>query len=210
MTKKRAKIFLLVLFAVYFGAVFLRVDFFPLSWVPMYGQRQTGEHVHIVIGDKAARAKSGFLAERADGERINITRKDLNIPSTHFRRLFHQRAYNRGPPQHRREREKLMPFNKWWYETFVGPDPLLTHNYPIELLDSVNKTLGYGANDPKRIVRLEARVKVASYSKQELAAGAIADPKTQTAIAIITPDQAKVVSEDGTEIRDLDNANFAE
>lgn len=210
MTKKRVKIFLLVLFTVYFGAVFLRVDFFPLSWVPMYGQRQVGEHVHIVIGDRAARAKTGFLAERADGERINITRHDLNVPSTHFRRFFHQRAYNRGPPQHRREREQLMPFNKWWYETLIGPDPLLTHNYALELLDSVNKTLGYGPNDPKRIVRLEARVKVATYSKEELAAGEIADPHAKTAIAIITPTQAKIVSEDGTEIKDLDNASFAE
>lgn len=210
MTKKQVKVFLLALFAVYFGAVFLRVDYFPLSWVPMYGQRHSGEQVHIVIGDKAARAKTGFLAERANGERTNITRHDLNVPSTHFRRFFHQRAYNRGPPQHRRERENLMPFNKWWYETLIGPDPLLTHNYALELLDSVNKTLGYGANDPMRIVRLEAKVKVATYSKEELAAGEIADPHAKTAIAIITPQDAKVVAEDGTEIRDLDNANFAE
>lgn len=103
-----------------------------------------------------------------------------------------------------------MPFNKWWYETLVGPDPLLTHNYALELLDSVNKTLGYGPDDPKRIVRLEARVKVATYSKQELAAGEIADPHAKTAVAIITPTEAKVVSEDGTEIKDLDNASFAE
>ena len=188
----------------------MRVLRFSIGIGPTIWKRQVGEHVHIVIGDKAARAKTGFIAERADGERLNITRHDLNVPSTHFRRFFHQRAYDRGPPQHRREREQLMPFNKWWYETLIGPDPLLTHNYALELLESVNKTLGYGPNDPKRIVRLEARVKVATYSKEELAAGDIADPHAKTAIAIITPTQAKIVSEDGTEIKDLDNASFAE
>ena len=36
-TKQSAKRFLALYFLIFFGAIFLRVDYFPFSWVPMYG-----------------------------------------------------------------------------------------------------------------------------------------------------------------------------
>src|SRR4029434_10322761 len=97
--------------------------------------------------------KEGFVAIRANGERTRVSARHLNIPNANFRRLFTQRAFNHGPPQHRRERAALNSFNRWWYETLVGPDPTLNPNYSATLLASVNRTLDHGPDDPARIVQ---------------------------------------------------------
>jgi hypothetical protein len=110
----------------------------------------------------------------------------LNIPHANFRRLYMQRAFNSGPPQHLRERLALMPFNRWWYEKLVGPDPLLGANYPAQLLRSINRTLGFGADDPRRIVWLEARLGLATFSQARLDAGDLSMPQVRQATAQVT------------------------
>ncbi|MBA2466092.1 MAG: hypothetical protein H0V46_00610 [Sphingomonas sp.] len=185
MSKSGVKRFLALFFLILYGAVFLRIDYFPLSWVPMYGQRGHSEKLTVKFGDKAAR-KRGFEAQRANGERLYISPDDLNIPSANFRRLYNQRAFNTGPPQDRRERAALMSFNRWWYETFVGPDPRLSANYSGQLLDSVNKTFGYGPTDPRRIARLRASIDFATYSRQHVDAGDLSRPVVEPAMVTIT------------------------
>ena len=103
MTRVQTKRFLAVFFAIYFGAVFLRIDYFPLSWVPMYGLHKPRAELTVGVGDLAIRTE-GFAAIRANGERTRISARDLNVPSANFRRLYSQRAFNNGPPQHDRER----------------------------------------------------------------------------------------------------------
>ena len=185
MTKTGVKRFLALFFAILYGAIFLRIDYFPLSWVPMYGHRVVSEQLTVKFGDKSARDR-GFAAQRANGERLFISPDDLNVPSANFRRLYNQRAFNQGPPQDLREREALMSFNRWWYETFVGPDPRLSPNYAGQLLDSVNKTFGYGPGDPQRITRLEATLDFATYQRPQLDAGDLSRPVVERATAIIT------------------------
>jgi hypothetical protein len=185
MTQRRARQFLVVFFLITFGAVFLRVDYFPLSWVPMYGRRDTAAEKTYYIGDLERRT-AGLEAQRANGERLFVNRKLLNIPQANFRRLYMQRAFNSGPPQHVRERLALMPFNRWWYETLVGPDPLLGANYPAQLLRSINATLGHGADDPRRVVRLEAHVDLATFSRASLNAGDLSIPQVRHATAQVT------------------------
>ena len=176
MTQRGVRLFLGIYFLITFGAVFLRVDYFPLSWVPMYGQRAPAGEKTFIIGD-LERRKFGFGARRADGERVFISAKTLNIPSANFRRLYMQRAFNRGPPQHRRERLELTPFNRWWYESLASSDPLLDANYPARLVRSINQTLGLGPDDSRRIVWLEAHVTQAIFSQADLDTGDLSKPQ---------------------------------
>jgi hypothetical protein len=97
-SKTSVKRFLALYFLILFGAIFLRVDYFPLSWVPMYGYREIGPQLTVKFGDKSGR-KRGFFAQRANGETLYISAEDLNVPNANFRRLYHQRAYNNAPPQ---------------------------------------------------------------------------------------------------------------
>lgn len=184
-SKTSAKRFLALYFLVFFGAIFLRVDYFPLSWVPMYGYHVDGPNVTVAIGDQGER-KRGFAARRANGEMLYISAEDLGIPNANFRRLYHQRAFNNGPPQDDRERAALMPFNRWWYETLVGPDPRLDRRYAEQLLVSVNRTFGYGPRDPRRIVRLEASLNFASFEHPDVAVGNLSRPTIQRRTAVIT------------------------
>ena len=185
MSKQSVKRFLALYFLVFFGAIFLRIDYFPFSWVPMYGYHVAGESVTVGIGDKSERER-GFRAHRANGERLYISADDLNVPNANFRRLYHQRAFNNGPPQDDRERAALIAFNRWWYETLVGPDPRLDRRYHLQLLDSVNRTFGYRPGDPQRIVRLEAPLLFATFDRDSVASGDLSKPFVERRTAIIT------------------------
>jgi hypothetical protein len=187
MTRAGVKRFLALYFLVLFGAVFLRVDYFPLSWVPMYSLHRVQPVVEIPFGDEAVRDR-GFLARRADGEWLYLSAGDLNVPDANFRRLYHQRAFNQGPPQDNRERYRLSAFNRWWYEALVGPDPLSFRDYPRDLLDSVNATLGHGPGDPRRIVRLQARLDFVRFGQEALRRGELEGAKRERRTVVVTPD----------------------
>ena len=184
-SKQSAKRFLALYFLIFFGAIFLRIDYFPLSWVPMYGFHRAKPNVTVTIGDLDER-KRGFAAWRANGEHLYISAEDLGVPNANFRRLYHQRAFNSGPPQDKRERAGLMRFNRWWYETFVGPDPMLDRRYAEQLLTSVNRTFGYGPQDPRRIVRLEAGLNKATFTRADVDEGNLSRPTVERRTAIIT------------------------
>lgn len=188
-SKRSAKRFLALYFLIFFGAIVLRVDYFPFSWVPMYGYHQTKPNVTVTVGDLNQRRR-GFAAWRADGGQLYISAEDLGVPNANFRRLYHQRAFNNAPPQDDRERAALAPFNRWWYETLVGPDPRLNKRYADQLLVSVNRTFDYGPKDPRRIVRLEATVTRASFTHEDVAVGNLSRPTVQQRTAIITEDGA--------------------
>ena len=126
------------------------------------------------FGDKSDRERA-FSRNGTMGRRSYIRRRS-QCPTPISSRLYLQRAYNTGPPQDDRERAALMSFNRWWYETFIGPDPRLNRNYSGQLLSSVNKTFGYGRSDPRRIVRLEANLDFATFERGKLDRG---DPPTR-------------------------------
>jgi hypothetical protein len=184
MTKAGVKRFLALYFLILFGAVILRIDWFPLSWVPMYGLHRDLPVVARPLGSLEARGR-GFIAERANGERLTISARDLNVPDTNFRRLYTQRAFNWGPPQDNRERYRLAPFNRWWYETLVGPDPLIGADYPRQLLASINRTFGYAADDPRRIARMQAQLDFALFERDHLRRGDISAPKIDHRVALV-------------------------
>jgi hypothetical protein len=90
-----------------------------------------------------------------------------------------------------------MPFNRWWDETLVGPDPMLGANYPARLLHSINRTLGHAADDPRRIVRLQAHVDLVTFSQAMLDAGDLSMPKVRHATAQVTEAET-ILTIDGT------------
>lgn len=192
MTKAKAKFFLIGYFAVFFGAVLLRIDYFPLSWVPMYGFREESEFVTVAVGD-LKRRDLGFSAVRANGETLFLSRRDLNMPPANFRRLYQERAFGEGPPQHRRERAALIAFNRWWYDTLIGDDPARNADYPRDILNSVNRTLKLEAGDPRRIVQLESHLDFATFTRAHLDAGDLGDPMRERRIAIITADGTRLI-----------------
>ena len=185
MTRSGARRFLILYFAIFFGAVLLRVDYFPLSWVPMYGFREEHPTLTVAVGD-LDRREAGFDALRADGERLTLSQRDLNMPPANFRRLYQERAFGEGPPQHQRERSGLSTINRWWYETFVGEDPALHPDYPGHILKSANATLGLGPADPRRIVELRAHLDFATYTRHDLDAGTLLHPKREHVVAVIS------------------------
>ena len=187
MNKRQVKWLIAGYFAVFFGAVFLRIDYFPLSWVPMYSAREAKTEITVVV-DNLDRRELGFAATRANGERTFLSRRDLNVPPANFRRLYQQRAFGSGPPQHGRERLALSAFNEWWYETLVGPDPALSANYQRDLINSINRTFGYGSDDPRRFVRLEVNLDFATYSQDRLKRGDLDRPQLERRTAIVTPE----------------------
>jgi hypothetical protein len=197
MSQRSVKRFLAVYFLILYGAVFLRIDYFPLSWVPMYGYRDARPTLVVSVGNQDLRSR-GFAAQRANGERLFISARDLNIPNANFRRLYHQRAFNNGPPQDDRERHALSSFNRWWYETLVGPDPRLNANYPADLLESVNRTFGYGRNDPRRIVRLESHLDFATFEQDKLDRGDLSKPLIERRVAVITEQGTHMITPRGT------------
>lgn len=170
MSKRTATWTVIAYFAIFFGAVFLRVDYYPFTWVPMYGERETTPVLNVKVGGLDKRGQ-GFRATLADGQVVYINRKDLNLPAANFRRLYNERMFAEGPPQHRRERRALNTFNNWWYETLVGPWSIHEAMYPQQVLDSVNRTLRRGPSDPTRVVQLQAEIGQISLTRGQRSSG---------------------------------------
>jgi len=192
MTRGGARLFIIGFFAIFFGAILLRVDYFPLSWVPMYGFREESDRLTVAVGDLDRRDR-GFAALRANGERTYLSRRDLNIPPANFRRLYQERAFGEGPPQHTRERARLIAFNRWWYETLIGPDPAIGQDYPGDILRSANATFGYGPNDPRRFVQLEAHLDFATFTRQQLDSGDLTTPFRERRQVVIGDAETRVI-----------------
>jgi hypothetical protein len=174
-------------FALFFGAVFLRVDYYPFTWVPMYGERETTPELNVKIGGLDKRGK-GFRATLADGRVVYINRKDLNMPAANFRRLYNERMFGEGPPQHRRERRALNTFNNWWYETLVGPWSIQEAMYPRQVLDSVNRTLGRGPSDPDRVVKIQAEIGQISLTREHRSSGDLGALSQVDLVSTVTPE----------------------
>ena len=180
-------------FAVFFGAVFLRVDYFPLTWVPMYGERPPGA-LEVTIGDLAERDR-GFRATLADGSVEYVNRRALNMPPANFRRLYSERMFGEGPPQHGRERSNLSGFNQWWYERLVGPPDPSRSRYQQQVLHSVNETLGRRPGDPDYVVQLEARVGRITIARDLLDAGAFHGLAQTSLRSVATAEGVVIVTE---------------
>lgn len=186
-TKRGALGLMLGFFAVTYGAVLLRVDYFPLTWVPMYGQRGMAPVLDVTVGIPEARER-GLVATRADGRIEYLRAKALGVPPANFRRLYSERMFGEGPPQHARERLELAAVNRWWYDRLIGPQGLHPGLYQNQLLDSVNRMLNRRSGTAGEIVALRATVGRISLSRAQRDRGefSVLDHDTLTATATRT------------------------
>ncbi len=151
------------------GAVFFRVDTFPLTWVPMYSQYLGVDVVSVPVGDKA-KLRNGFQVTTAAGETEFVGPKDLNVPNAAFRRLYTERAFGKGPPKHLRERERLNPLSDAVFNLFYA-DPRTNIDWHSRLLDMMNKTLGREPGDANYIVKAVATYEFTNISREVRRAG---------------------------------------
>lgn len=184
MSRSSINIFLAIFFAVTIGAVIVRVDYFPLTWVPMYSVYEVKENVKITIGDKE-RIKRGFEVTRKNGETDFISAKDLNIPRSRLRKIYQQRAFGNGPPKYSRERLNLNPVSTWLYDELIGEDPRNIEWGP-RILASLNGTFGLTPEDPDFIVEAVAVRKRGKIGRDLLLSGELTKMDVSEQKAVLT------------------------
>lgn len=158
--------FLLVYFLITWTAVLVRVDRFPLTWGPMYSEFTPSNTISVRVFDKALTAR-GLLVTHRDGSTSSISKDDLNIPKGHFRRLYYQRMFGRGPAKHSQGNSSLSAFNRW-LRGLDKDEPNFSVEWDWRILWSLNRTLGHEPPDPKFIVRVEAHYEKRLYHKEDL------------------------------------------
>lgn len=197
---KRAVVWVLSgYFVVVFGAILLRVDYYPFTWVPMYGHRDTSPILLARVGDLDKRG-DGFRATLADGTVRYINRRDLNMPPPNFRRLYDERMFGEGPPQFRRERLELSAFNRWWYDKLIGPLDIPDGMYQEQVLDSMNLTLGKKPGDPDYFVQIEAETGQIALTQEQRRSGKFSALQEIDLVSTVTHDGVRIAPL-ATEIR---------
>jgi len=184
MSKSATTKLLIAFHAVVFGAIFLRIDTFPMTWVPMYSQFHGIEDLTVIVGDMP-RMKRGYEVTMASGETGYVGPRALNVPNANFRRIYYERSFGIGPPKHRRERAALNPFSDWLFNQFY-PDPATNVDWEARVMATLNRTLELEPGDPGYIVKAEAVSDFATFTREQRRRGELSNFETTTQRAILT------------------------
>ncbi len=167
MSRSAVNRFLLIYFLTVCGAVVFRIDYFPLTWAPMYSVYEPKQQFRVRVLSKK-QIRRGFRVTHRDGSGGSIGPRELNIPFGNMRRLYAQRAFGKAPPKHEQANAALSAANRW----IRGLDDEDSAYEPVEwdwrLFSSVNKTLGHAPDDPGFITRIESSTEVAYFSRPDL------------------------------------------
>ena len=167
MTKTSVNYLLAIYFLLVWTAMAVRVEYFPLTWAPMYSLFLPGDTISSEIND-ARRQAQGLRITHRDGATGYIRRSDLNIPERHFRRLYFKRMFAFGPEKESVMNRSLGAFNRWLWD-IDDEDLTATDQWDWRILRSLNRTLGHTPNDPQFIIRVEADRAHVRYRKADLA-----------------------------------------
>lgn len=150
-------------------AVVLRIDRFPLTWVPMYSvYRSEDEFVYkVTYHDKTWLWEKGWLATRRDGTTEWLSRRAANLPHRTMRRLYYQRTRGGAPPRYRHTNHDANTLDRWLWGLEPG-EPYVEIDWQRRLLVAVNKTWGRRPSDPDFIVSLEARAERFVFDRESL------------------------------------------
>ena len=184
MSKSDTTKLLIAFFVVVFGAVFLRIDTFPLTWVPMYSMFHGTEDLTVIVGDMP-RMKRGYEVTLASGETGYVGPKELNLPNGKFRRIYYERSFGVGPPKHRRERVALHPFTNWLFDQF-HPDPATSIDWEARVMATLNRSLKREPGNPDYIVKAVAVSDFAIFTREQRRRGEIANFEAITRRAVLT------------------------
>ncbi|MDA1121911.1 MAG: hypothetical protein O2887_15720 [Bacteroidetes bacterium] len=142
MTKNKVSI-IIILYLIYLTIpVIFRLDYFPMTWAPMYSAVKASDNYVISTLDLENVRNEGFIAKHQDGSMSNITYKDLNVPFRSFWQIYSQRTYGFGPQVHRFAVNEHGPYN------------YIERDWETKLFSTINKTLGYDQTNPKYVVEL--------------------------------------------------------
>ena len=182
-SKRTITIILVGYLTIIWAAVIFRIDYFPLTWVPMYSSYYPDDTITAKVWDKD-RISRGLLVTHRDGSTSYLSHKDLNIPKPNFRRLYYQRMFGSGPPKHRQGDRNLSQLNRLIRGLEEGES-----NYSVDwewrMFWSLNKTLGYEPPDPRFVVKAEALYQIRMYRKDDLVKQDVSKVRTETMEASI-------------------------
>jgi len=158
---------LLVLYwIVVWAAVIFRIDYFPLTWVPMYSVYAPSDTISAKVWDKD-QYKKGLKVTHRDGSISYVSYKDLNIPKPNFRRLYYSRIFGTAPPKHKQGNTELGPLNRWIRGLDKG-ELYFSVDWEWRMFWTINKTLGHEPPDPQFIIRMETQHQKRIYRKADL------------------------------------------
>lgn len=189
MTKSATNKLLIAFHAVVLGAIFLRIDYFPLTWVPMYSQFHGIEDLTLPVGDMP-RMKRGYLVTTASGTTGFVGPKELNMPNANFRRIYYERSYGVGPPKYRRERASLNPLSNWLYDQLY-PDPAIYIDWEARVMDTLNRSLELKRGDAGYIVRAEVVSDFATFTREQRRQGQLDNYKMTRRNAVLTAENLR-------------------
>jgi hypothetical protein len=175
---------LVVYLGVIWAAALLRVDHFPLTWAPMYSVYTPSATIDVTVWHPDALTK-GLAITRRDGSTGYLARRDLTIPTAHFRRLYYQRMFNDGPAKEAQATKGLGDFNRGVRRLAPWLLPPAV-DWEWQILWSLNRTLGHQPSEPRFIVRVESVDHVRVYSVADLRRRGLASVRTETRRATIS------------------------
>ncbi len=178
MTRQTVNRILVVYLLVVWTAVAVRCDRFPLTWVPMYSTYTPIEKIPVVVIDRE-KMERGILVTHRDGSQRYVTAKELNIPKTHFWRLYYQRMFGAPPAKHTQGNMNLGTVNRW-IRGLGKNEPNFSADWDWRILRSFNKTLGYEPSDPTFIVLAEVESEIVHYQKKDLLKKDVSKPERMT------------------------------
>ena len=108
-----------------------------------------------MLKDKKRLRKVGWLATRRDGSTINISQRDVNVPTRNMWRLYFQRSFNNAAPKYGQMNHHGGTWDRIIWGLEPG-EPWLEYDWARRLLVSINKTFEVEPDDAEFIVVLEA------------------------------------------------------
>lgn len=166
MSKRTITLILVAYLTIIWAAVIFRIDYFPLTWVPMYSVYEPRETISVKVWDKD-KYRKGLKVTYRDGSTGYVSYKDLNIPKPNFRRLYYSRMFGTAPPKHKQGNIELGTLNQW-VRGLEEDEPRFEVNWEWRMFWTLNKTLGHEPSDPKFIIRIEADHQKRVYRKKDL------------------------------------------
>jgi hypothetical protein len=183
-SRKSTTAFLLVFFSATLAAVVFRFDTWPLTWVPMYSDYESGADITLQVWNREELGR-GFLVTTQDGRTEYVNYKRLNIPRTKFIRLYYERIYGIPPAKEIKYQLGLSKMNRRLRE-LVGVYPATVTPWNLRILYALNKSLGREPGRPDFIVTVEASALERRFSIRHLNAGGGVRPpeRRSTATAV--------------------------
>ena len=186
--KRTITLILVAYLTVIWVAVIFRIDYFPLTWVPMYSGYKPRETISVKVFDKDKEQK-GFKVTYRDGSTGYVSSKDLNIPKPHFRRLYNDllpdsTMFETAPTKHKQGNIELGTINRW-IRGLAEDEPRFAVDREWGMFWTLNKTLGHEPSDPKFIIRIEADQQNRVYRKEDLLRQDVGNVQIDTRRALI-------------------------